>query len=100
VPSPFLSVMLGRRRRRVLPVFDFGFLSTGASWMDDRRTRASGALYSRWRAPPSGNVSCEDDLNGLDGAITERFGNSLDVERRNGEDSDTAFGLDCIGKEK
>jgi hypothetical protein len=92
--------MLGRRRRRVLPVFDFGFLSTGPSWMDDRRTRASGALYSRWRAPPSGNVSCEGALNGLDGPITERLGNSLDVERRNVEDSDIAIGLDCISKEK
>lgn len=94
--SLLTSGILGRRRRRVLPVFGFGF---GASWMDDRRTRASGALYSRWM--PSGNASFEDDLNGLDGAITERFGKSLDdVVRRNVEDSDIARGLDCIGKRK
>jgi hypothetical protein len=47
----------------------------------------------------------EGDLNGLDGPITERFGNSLDVERRNDEallDSGIGIGIDCIdciGKE-
>jgi hypothetical protein len=97
--------LLGPRRRRVFPVFDFVCLSAGTSRIDDRRARASGALYSRWRAFPPDNES-EGALNGLDGPIPERvrFGNSLDVERRNVEallDPDIGlFGIDCIGKDK